>query len=163
VFADIKDKSADIKREIAESVAEFHRSRDSLLEKVETDIDKVYGKLRTVENTIDDSKSKLIASFADEVQKIRTEIDNLSIHSIAKKDEIVKAARKEAEETIAKIEDFDEKYAELKTAFPKPPRKRCPRLSPNTAESNSASARCPKNFRTWRSGSTIPSIHRCSA
>ncbi|RPI96185.1 MAG: hypothetical protein EHM32_03830 [Spirochaetales bacterium] len=113
VFADIKDKSANIKREIAESITEFHRSRDSLLEKVETDIEKVYGKLRNVENTVDDSKSKLIASFADEVQKIRTEIDNLSIHSIAKKDEIVKAARREAEETIAKIEDFDEKYAEM--------------------------------------------------
>ncbi len=67
VFADIKGQ---IRRHLARdrgSITEFSSQPRSLLEKVETDIGKVYGKLRGVENTIDDSKSKLIASFAEEV------------------------------------------------------------------------------------------------
>lgn len=112
-FSDIKERASDIRREVSDSLAEFYNTRDSLFSKVDTDIEKVYGKLRNVESTVDESKDKLIAAFEDEVRKIRTELDNLNIHSISKKDEIVKAARREAEEVRTKIEEFSDRYSEL--------------------------------------------------
>jgi chromosome segregation ATPase len=66
-----------------------------------------------VENNVNESKDKLIRTFQNEVEKIRTEIDNLNIHAISKKDEIVQATRKEAEELRKRMELFEEKYVEM--------------------------------------------------
>ena len=95
VFADIKEKSEDMMNDLNDNV------------------DRVYGKINNAESNINESKDKLIATFQNEVERIRTEIDNLNIHTISKKDEIVQATRKEAEEIKNKISNFDEKYSEL--------------------------------------------------
>ena len=113
VFAEIKNKSDEMKSSIAAAVDEFAAVKDSFLEKLDADIVRVHSKLKNVEDNIDHSKSKLIHSFEEEVNKVRTEIDNLNITAISKKDEIVKATRREAEEIMAKIDDFGEKYNEM--------------------------------------------------
>ncbi|MFH2036594.1 MAG: hypothetical protein ABIJ45_09345, partial [Candidatus Zixiibacteriota bacterium] len=43
--------------------------------------------------------------------------DNLNIHAISKKDEIVQAARKEAEQITLKIENFGENYQRGSTFY----------------------------------------------
>lgn len=113
VFGDIKTKSIELKNEITGSFESFKTEKHALFEKLDVDIEKIYGKLRYVETNVDESKDKLIKTFQGEVDRIRTEVDGLSIHSISKKDEIVQAARKEAEETRRKIEEFEEKYTSL--------------------------------------------------
>lgn len=108
-FADIKDKSDQMKENIYQAVDKFEHLRDEMFGKVDTEIEKIYGKLKNVEDSVDTSKSDLIDTFQNEVTRVRSEIDNVSIHTIAKKDEIVQAARTEAEDMRKKIEDFKEK------------------------------------------------------
>ena len=109
VFADIREKSEQMKGSINKAVSDFDGMRDTLFERLDEDIEKIYGKLKNVENTVDESKSNLIETFQNEVTRVRTEMDNLSIHTIAKKDEIVQAARNEAEDIRKKIEEFQDK------------------------------------------------------
>ncbi len=72
-------------------------------------------KLRTVETNMDESKTKLVSSFEYEVERVRTEIDNLSIHAVTKKDEVVQAARREAENIRKRIDEFEDRFSELET------------------------------------------------
>lgn len=99
VFEDIRVKAEEMREDLDQSA------------------EQLYGKLSGVEKNIDDSKEKLIKTFENEVGRIRTEVDNLSIHAISKKDEIVQAARKEAEETRARIEEFDEKFNKMENSL----------------------------------------------
>jgi len=103
-FSEVKNFSDRLKKDI-----------QATYDKLDADIERAYGRLKSVEANIDDSKAKLITTFEEEVNKIRTELDNLSIHAISKKDDIVKAARAEAEEIKTKIDDFSGKYNELET------------------------------------------------
>jgi chromosome segregation ATPase len=91
------------------AVNEFDASRDTLFRRLEDDIEKVYSKLKNVETTVDSSKTDLIETFQKEVDRVRKEFDALSIHTIAKKDEIVQVARNEAEDIRKKIEDYQDK------------------------------------------------------
>ncbi|MEJ5361198.1 MAG: hypothetical protein WHV26_03965 [Spirochaetota bacterium] len=113
IFTDLKEKANDVKVSISSSMKEFKDMREALLEQVNGDIEKVYDKLRLIEQNIDESKAQLIASFDEEVNKIRTAFDTLNLHAISKKDEIVKAARKEAEDIKNRIEEFGEKFIEM--------------------------------------------------
>ncbi len=112
VFADISEKSGEMKERMKETVLEFGELRESLFEKMEGEIEHIYDKLKNVEGSVDESKSNLIKTFEHEVSRIRTELDNLSLHAIAKKDEIVQAARNEAEDIRKRIDDFQDKVAE---------------------------------------------------
>jgi len=112
VFADIKDKSDEMKESIKETVIEFGGLREGLFEKMDEEIERVHEKLKTVEGSVDESKTNLIKTFEHEVSRIRTELDNLSLHAIAKKDEIVQATRKEAEEIRKRVDDFQDKVME---------------------------------------------------
>jgi DNA repair exonuclease SbcCD ATPase subunit len=89
---------------------EFKQKSTSLKTEINDNIDKLTNRLNLVEMNIDDSKGKLISTFENEVDKVRTEIDNLSIHAVSKKDEIVQAVRKESEIVKNKIEGFDDKF-----------------------------------------------------
>lgn len=84
------------------------------IRKTESDISGISDKVRGIEEAIGDSRSKLITSFDEERTKIHAEMDQLSLHAISKKDEIIKAARREAEEIRSRMEGFDEKYLEMK-------------------------------------------------
>jgi len=95
VFSDIKDRAGELRIELDKS------------------IEKIYQKLNSVEDNVDESKDRLIKTFEGEVDRIRKEFDNLSIHAISKKDEIVQAARKEAEEIRERFDDFQEKFINL--------------------------------------------------
>ena len=92
---------------------EFSQKSIYLKNEVNDNIDKLTQKLRNVETMVDDSKGKLISTFENEVDKVRTEIDSLSIHAVSKKDEIVQAVRRESEAIRKKIDDFDDKFEEL--------------------------------------------------
>jgi len=92
---------------------EFTQKSVYLKNDVNENIDKLTQKLKNVETIIDDSKGKLISTFENEVDKVRTEIDNLSIHAVSKKDEIVQAVRRESEVIRKKIDDFDDKFEEF--------------------------------------------------
>ena len=48
VFDDMKQQSSEIRKEISDSLAEFYRTKDTIIEKVNSDIDKVYYKMRNV-------------------------------------------------------------------------------------------------------------------
>jgi DNA repair exonuclease SbcCD ATPase subunit len=109
VFADIKLKSDEMKNSMNRAVNEFDASRDTLFRRLDDDIEKVYSKLKNVETTVDSSKTDLIETFQKEVDRVRKEFDALSIHTIAKKDEIVQVARNEAEDIRKKIEDYQDK------------------------------------------------------
>lgn len=97
VFTDIKERSSVVEKEIQNS------------------INALYNKVSTVEANMNDSKSKLIKSFETEVEKVRSELDNLSIHAITKRDEIVQASRREAEEVKKVINNFEERFMEFET------------------------------------------------
>jgi DNA repair exonuclease SbcCD ATPase subunit len=97
VFSDIKQRSASVENEIQNS------------------INALYSKVSTVEANMNDSKAKLIKSFETEVEKVRNEMDNLSIHAITKRDEIVQASRREAEEVMKVINNFEERFLEFET------------------------------------------------
>ncbi|MCL1833528.1 MAG: hypothetical protein FWG49_03405 [Leptospirales bacterium] len=90
---------------------EFTQKSAYLKSEVNDNIEKLANRINTVEKNIDESKIKLITTFENEVDKVRTEIDNLSIHAVSKKDEIVQAVRKESEVIMKKIENFDDKFA----------------------------------------------------
>jgi len=92
---------------------EFKQKSTYLKTEINDNIDKLTYKLKSVEANIDESKGKLISTFENEVDKVRTEIDNLSIHAVSKKDEIVQAVRRESEVIKKKIEDFDDKFREF--------------------------------------------------
>ncbi|HPJ34612.1 MAG TPA: hypothetical protein PK358_07230 [Spirochaetota bacterium] len=94
---------------------EFKQKSYELKTDVNDNIDKLNQKIRNVETNIDESKSKLIGTFQNEVERVRTELDNLSIHAVSKKDEIVQAARREAEGIRKKIEEFEDRFVELET------------------------------------------------
>jgi chromosome segregation ATPase len=70
-------------------------------------------KLRAVETNMEESKTKLVSSFEYEVNRVRTEVDNLSIHAVTKKDEIVQATRREAEMIRKKMDEFEDKFIQL--------------------------------------------------
>ena len=89
---------------------EFTQKSTYLKTELNDNIDKLTQKLKNVETIIDESKGKLINTFENEVERVRTEIDNLSIHAVAKKDEIVQAVQRKSEVVIKKIEDFDDKF-----------------------------------------------------
>lgn len=90
------------------------KERSEVLDaEINNSANKLFEKLNSVDERIDESKDKLIKTFKDEVERVRTEMDNLNIHSIAKRDEIVQASRKEAEEVRRRIETFEEKYDEF--------------------------------------------------
>jgi chromosome segregation ATPase len=110
LFAEVRAKSDELKIEIQRATEDFNNTRIAMIEKTESDISRVHEKLRNVEENINESRARLIASFEDEQNKIRNSMDELTIHAISKKDEIVKAARREAEDIRQKIENFDEKY-----------------------------------------------------
>jgi len=97
VFSDIKQRSSAVENEIQNS------------------INTLYSKVSTVEANMNDSKAKLIKSFETEVEKVRSEMDNLSIHAITKRDEIVQASRREAEEVMKVINNFEERFMEFET------------------------------------------------
>lgn len=97
VFSDIKQRSASVENEIQNT------------------INALYSKVSTVEANMNDSKAKLIKSFETEVEKVRNEMDNLSIHAITKRDEIVQASRREAEEVMKVINNFEERFMEFET------------------------------------------------
>ena len=113
IFADLKERSNAVKENVNDSLNEFEEGKERLLEKLNDEISRVHGKLKTVETNVDESKSKLIETFKLEVDRVRTELDNLNLHAISKKDEIVQATRKEAEDIKIKIGNFEEKYVEL--------------------------------------------------
>jgi DNA repair exonuclease SbcCD ATPase subunit len=115
VFADIKDKTSELKTEIDNSLSEFNANKTDLFKKVDIDVSRIQEKVTLVENNVNESKNKLIKTFENEVDKVRTELDNLSIHAISKKDDIVQAARREAEEITKKIDNFEEKYTKLES------------------------------------------------
>jgi len=92
---------------------EFTQKSTYLKTEINDNIDKLTQKLKNVELIIDESKGKLISTFENEVDRVRTEIDNLSIHAVSKKDEIVQAVRRESEIVRKKIDDFDDKFAEF--------------------------------------------------
>lgn len=112
VFADIKDKSDEMKESMKETVIEFGGLREGIFEKMDEEIERVHEKLKTVEGSVDESKTNLIKTFEHEVGRVRTELDNLSLHAIAKKDEIVQATRKEAEEIRKRVDDFQDNVME---------------------------------------------------
>ncbi len=97
IFTDIKERSCAVENEIQNS------------------INALYNKVSTVETNMNESKSKLIKSFEGEVDKVRSELDNLSIHAITKRDEIVQASRREAEEVKKVINSFEERFHEFET------------------------------------------------
>jgi chromosome segregation ATPase len=113
IFSELKGKSNDLKKDISLSINEFTDTRDSMFQRLEIDIDKVYNKLRSVEDNVDQSRLKLISSFEEQSSRIRDELANLNIHAVSKKDEIVMATRLEAEEIKSKMEEFGEKYMEM--------------------------------------------------
>lgn len=94
---------------------EFKQKSKELKTDINDNIDKLNQKIKNVESNIDESKAKLIGTFENEVEKVRTELDNLSIHAVSKKDEIVQAARREAEGIRKKIEEFEDRFVELET------------------------------------------------
>ena len=105
---DIKNKTSDMRNEIKQFSNEVY-------DKVNQEVDSINEKLVNVESNIDNSKEKLIKSFEKEVEKVRKELDNLNIHAVTKREEIIQAARDEAEAVKRKIEDFVGEYAKLES------------------------------------------------
>lgn len=83
------------------------------IEKTESDIDRLYERVRGIEDSISESRSKLIASFDDEQNRLRSTMDQLTLHAISKKDEIISAVRREMEDMHSQIEGFDSRYADM--------------------------------------------------
>ena len=108
-FANIKEKSDEMKGNIERAVTEFSSLKNDFSDKIGDDIEKIYEKLRNVENTVETSKTNIIESFQNEVNKSRQEIDNINILTIAKKDEVIKSARNEYQTALSKLETMSEK------------------------------------------------------
>ena len=98
------------------------RAKDIFLsiKKTESDLSGISDKVRGIEEAIGDSRSKLITSFDEERTKIHAEMDQLSLHAISKKDEIVSAARRESEKICEKVDSMlvevqgaERKYSQL--------------------------------------------------
>ena len=96
---------------------DFTQKSSFLKNEVNDNIDRLTNKIKSVEFMIDESKGKLVSTFENEVDKVRTEIDNLSIHAVSKKDELIQAVRKESEVVKNKIEGFDDKLIEFESRF----------------------------------------------
>jgi chromosome segregation ATPase len=113
VFSDIAKQTTALKKDMNSSIEEYKKIKHSLLTQAEDNIDRVYEKIKIIEDSVNESRTKLVSSFEEEVNKIRHSMDALSLHSISKKDEIVNAVRKEAEEVRGKIENFTEHYMQI--------------------------------------------------
>jgi len=108
-FANIKEKSDEMKDNIERAVGEFSSLKSDFLNRINDDIEKIHEKLRNVEITAEASKTNIIESFQNEVNKSRQEIDNINILAIAKKDEVIKSARNEYQTALSKLETMSEK------------------------------------------------------
>ncbi len=92
---------------------EFQSKINDMKSEVEVDFDKLKERIQNVNQSIEESRSKLVQSFGEEVSKVRAELDTFDIHAVSKQDEIVKATRSEAEKINKKIGDFEERFLEL--------------------------------------------------
>jgi DNA repair exonuclease SbcCD ATPase subunit len=72
-----------------------------------------------IQKSIDTLFNKLIKSFEIEVDKVRNELDNLNIHAITKRDEIVQASRREAESVKKELENFESRFHEFENRISK--------------------------------------------
>lgn len=99
----IKDYKDTVFSDINEKATRFETSMND-------SYNRLSGKVKAVDGKIEESKERLITFFEDEVNKVRSEMDSLSIHAVSKRDEIVQAARKEAEDMKKKIDDFKEYF-----------------------------------------------------
>ena len=109
VFANIKEKSDEMKEGIERAVTEFSSLKNDFSNKLNNDIEKIHEKLHNVEKTAEDSKANIIESFQNEVNRSRQEIDNINLLTIAKKDEVIKSARNEYQTALSKLETMSDK------------------------------------------------------
>lgn len=139
VFADIRKSTDALKTEIGASVQSFRETRNNLVTETENELHRLYDsideikgrieesrqslfdkadreaermmlKLKALETTIDTSRENMTNTFDEQLARMREAMSDLSLHSIAKKDEIIKAVRREAEEIRSFIDSFNEKY-----------------------------------------------------
>lgn len=110
MFDEIKRESRILDEKVKDTVRDFEEQKGDLLEKAEVEVSQMFVKINNLESTLNETRARLINSFEDQTEKIKVSMDELSLHSLAKKDEIVKEAHREAEKLHKLIEDFSDKY-----------------------------------------------------
>ena len=116
VFGDIKEKSDQLREDVSLSVAKFEARRNGIMDKIDNDIEKIYDRLRKAESTVDTSTANLIETFRIEVSNAREEIDNIDLHALTKKDDLIRQIRNEYQTYSSQTESMVEKFRDEYTA-----------------------------------------------
>jgi chromosome segregation ATPase len=78
VFAEIKAKSGEIKKDISASVEEFQEIKSSIYEKLNGEIEALSEKIKSVETGIAQNRDSIISSFNSDTLKAKSELEELS-------------------------------------------------------------------------------------
>jgi chromosome segregation ATPase len=107
------DRSISTARESADQ--QLHHIREESLRftaEAESQFSKIQTQIATTEDDINQVRENLYKELYNESKRIRGELQDFNLEAIAKKDEIVNAARREAEGIHKQLEEFQVRYLE---------------------------------------------------
>lgn len=106
----VPDMIRDIKNDILRDMQDQAQKLETLKLSLSGTEDTMRKKLQAFREELEQQRSLLFHEIATEAERIRDQISNLDLDALAKKDEIIKSARSEAQKINKNIEEFNDQY-----------------------------------------------------
>ncbi|MBL8034008.1 MAG: hypothetical protein JNJ69_09920 [Leptospiraceae bacterium] len=106
----VPDMIRDIKNDLLRDMQEQAQKLETLKLTLGGTEDTMRKKLHAFREELEQQRSLLFHEIATEAERIRDQISNLDLDALAKKDEIIKSARSEAQKIQKNIEEFNDQY-----------------------------------------------------
>jgi DNA repair exonuclease SbcCD ATPase subunit len=107
----VPDMIRDIKNDLLRDMHEQAQKLETLKLALGGTEDTMRKKLQAFREELEQQRSLLFHEIATEAERIRDQISNLDLDALAKKDEIIKSARGEAQKIQKNIEEFNDQYS----------------------------------------------------
>lgn len=107
----VPDMIRDIKNDIIRDMQDQAQKLETLKLSLSGTEDTMRKKLQAFREELEQQRSLLFHEIATEAERIRDQISNLDLDALAKKDEIIKSARGEAQKIQKNIEEFNDQYS----------------------------------------------------
>lgn len=106
----VPDMIREIKNDLMRDMQEQAQKLETLKLSLSGVDDSMRKKLQAFREELEQQRSLLFHEIATEAERIRDQISNLDLDALAKKDEIIKSARSEAQKIQKNIEEFNDQY-----------------------------------------------------
>jgi len=110
----VPDMIREIKNDLLRDMHEQAQKLETLKLSLGGTEDTMRKKLQAFREELEQQRSLLFHEIATEAERIRDQISNLDLDALAKKDEIIKSARSEAQKIQKNIDEFNDQYARAK-------------------------------------------------